>query len=85
MEYRLLGRTGFKVSILTIGGCGPGVRPDSNEAIKAVENAIMEGLNMIDIAPSYGEAEVRLGPLIKKYRDRLVIAEKTLERTYEGA
>uniref|UniRef100_A0A7J2U658 Aldo/keto reductase n=1 Tax=Ignisphaera aggregans TaxID=334771 RepID=A0A7J2U658_9CREN len=85
MEYRRLGRTGFKVSILTIGGCGPGVCPDSNEAIKAVENAIMEGLNMIDIAPSYGEAEVRLGSLIKKYRDRLVIAEKTLERTYEGA
>ncbi|MCC6017384.1 MAG: aldo/keto reductase, partial [Desulfurococcaceae archaeon] len=85
MEYRRLGRTGFKVSILTIGGYGPGVYPDPVEAVKAVENAIMEGLNMIDIAPSYGEAEVRLGPLIKKYRDRLVIAEKTLERTYEGA
>jgi aryl-alcohol dehydrogenase-like predicted oxidoreductase len=85
MEYRRLGRTGFRVSILTIGGYGPGVYPDPVEAVKAVENAIMEGLNMIDIAPSYGEAEVRLGPLIKKYRDRLVIAEKTLERTYEGA
>jgi aryl-alcohol dehydrogenase-like predicted oxidoreductase len=85
MEYRRLGRTGFRVSILTIGGYGPGVYPDPVEAVKAVENAIMEGLNMIDIAPSYGEAEVRLGPLIKKYRDRLVVAEKTLERTYEGA
>jgi aryl-alcohol dehydrogenase-like predicted oxidoreductase len=85
MEYRRLGKTGFRVSILTIGGYGSGVYPDPVEAVKAVEKAIMEDLNMIDIAPSYGEAEVRLGPLIKKYRDRLVVAEKTLERTYEGA
>jgi len=85
LEYRRLGRTNYKVSILTIGGFGPGVYPDAQAAIKAVENAISEGLNMIDIAPSYGEAEIRLGPLIKKYRDRLVVAEKTLERTYEGA
>ena len=85
MEYRRLGRTNLRVSILTIGGYGPGVYPDAQEAVKAVENAINEGLNIIDIAPSYGEAEVRLEPLIKKYRDRLIIAEKTLERTYEGA
>jgi aryl-alcohol dehydrogenase-like predicted oxidoreductase len=85
MEYRRLGRTGLKVSILTIGGYGPGVYPDIHQAINAVESALNEGLNMIDIAPSYGDAEVRLGPLIKKYRERIVIAEKTLERSYEGA
>ncbi|MEM0005675.1 MAG: aldo/keto reductase [Ignisphaera sp.] len=85
MEYRRLGRTNFKVSVLAIGGYGPGVHPDPQLAIKVVEEVIGEGINIIDIAPSYAEAETRLGSLIKKYRDRLVVAEKTLERTYEGA
>ena len=40
---------------------------------------------MVDIAPSYGNAETYLGPIIHQYRNRLVIAEKTLERTKEGA
>lgn len=85
LECRRLGRTNFKVSVLAIGGYGPGVHPDPQLAIKVVEEVIGEGINIIDIAPSYAEAETRLGSLIKKYRDRLVVAEKTLERTYEGA
>ncbi|MEM1509852.1 MAG: aldo/keto reductase [Thermofilaceae archaeon] len=85
MEKRVLGRTGYRVTILTIGGAGPGFTPFVEEGIKAFEMAVERGLNMVDIAPSYSEAEVRLGPLISKYRDRLVIAEKTMERTREGA
>lgn len=85
MEYRVLGRTGYKVSVLTIGGCGPGVAPDEKEAVLAVENAIKAGLNMIDIAPSYGEAEVRLGDVISKNKEKLIITEKTLERNKAGA
>ncbi|MBO3839914.1 MAG: aldo/keto reductase [Thermoproteota archaeon] len=85
MEYRLLGRTGFKVSILALGGCGPGVTPNPEEGLRAFENAIEKGINIVDIAPSYGEAEIRLGQLISRNRNRLVITEKTLERTREGA
>jgi len=85
MEYRTLGRTGFKVSILAIGGCGPGMAPNIEEGLKAFENAVEKGINIIDVAPSYGDAESRLGKLIMKNRDKLVIAEKTLERTREGA
>ena len=85
MEYRVFGRTGYRVSVLAIGGCGPGIAPDPEEGRRAFEEAVRRGLNIVDIAPSYGEAEVRLGPLIRKYRDRLVITEKTLERTREGA
>lgn len=85
MEKRVLGRTGYKVTILTIGGCGPGVSPNAEEAKKAFEDAINRGLNIVDIAPSYGEAETRLGPIISKHRKNLVIAEKTLERSKEGA
>lgn len=85
MEKRRLGRTGYNVTILTIGGAGPGFTPDPQEGVKAFEMALEKGLNMLDIAPSYGEAEARLGPLVRKYRSRLVIAEKTMERTREGA
>ena len=85
MEHRLLGRTGFKVSILAIGGCGPGVAPNLEEGLKAFENALEKGINMVDIAPSYGEAETRLAQLIRINRDKLVVTEKTLERTREGA
>jgi len=85
IEYRVLGKTGLKVSIITIGGCAPGFASSHEDAIKAVENAIGAGLNVIDVAPTYGEAENRLGPLIKKYRSRLIVTEKTKERTKEGA
>ncbi|MBO3802232.1 MAG: aldo/keto reductase [Thermoproteota archaeon] len=85
MEYRTLGRTGYKVSTLTIGGCGPGIAPNVKEAVEVVEKAIEAGLNIVDIAPSYGEAETRLGDIISKNRKRLVITEKTLERSKEGA
>ena len=47
--------------------------------------AVERGLNYVDVAPTYGEAEVRLGPLVRRYRDRLIVAEKTLERSWEGA
>jgi len=84
-EYRTLGRTGYSVSILTIGGCGPGMATSVDNAVQAFECAISKGINMVDVAPSYGQAEVRLGSLISKYRDRLVVAEKTLQRTRDGA
>ena len=73
------------MTILTIGGAGPGFVPDAQEGMKAFETAVEKGLNMLDIAPSYGDAETRIGPLVRKYRSRLVIAEKTMERTREGA
>ena len=85
MEYRTLGRTGYRVSVLTIGGCGPGIAPNIKEGVEAVENAIKMGSNMVDIAPSYGEAETRLSDVISKNRNKLIIAEKTLERSKEGA
>ncbi|MCX8180273.1 MAG: aldo/keto reductase [Thermofilaceae archaeon] len=85
MEKRVLGRTGYKVTFLTVGGAGPGFTPDVEEGVRAFEMALEKGLNMVDIAPSYGEAEDRLGALISKHRDQIVLAEKTMERTREGA
>lgn len=80
MEKRRLGKTGYHATIVALGGCGLG-RISPEEADKAVELAMGEGVNMIDVAPTYGEAEVRLRPWIERYRDRFFLAEKTMERT----
>lgn len=84
METRIFGRTGAKVSIITLGGCGPGY-VDQEEADKAVKLAIDNGVTMIDVAPTYGEAEKRLSPWIQKHRKHFFLAEKTLKRKAKGA
>ncbi|MGQ9596655.1 MAG: hypothetical protein ACUVQY_01640 [Thermoproteota archaeon] len=66
MEYGLLGRTGLKVSILAIGGYGPRVAPNLEEGLKAFENTVEKGISMVGVASSYGEAETRLGQLIRE-------------------
>ena len=43
------------------------------------------GINHIDTAASYGEAELRLGPWMERHRERFFLATKTGERTYEAA
>jgi len=84
MEKRRLGRTGHQATILTMGGCGPGY-VSQEEADEAVKLVMEHGINTIDVAPSYGEAEARLRPWIEKYRDRFFITEKTLKRTKKEA
>ncbi len=84
METRIFGRTGAKITFITMGGCGLGY-VDQNEADKAVKLAMDHGINMIDVAPSYGNAEIRLNRWIEKYRDRFFVAEKTHKRNKKGA
>ncbi|MHA1970167.1 MAG: aldo/keto reductase [Candidatus Hodarchaeales archaeon] len=43
------------------------------------------GVNYIDVAPSYGEAEVRVKKFLEKNRNKVFLAEKTMQRTQEGA
>jgi len=80
METRTFGKVGAKVSIIAMGGCGIGY-VDQEEADKAIKIAMDHGVNMIDVAPTYGNAEIRLKPWIEKYRDKFFLAEKTLKRT----
>src|SRR5665648_297237 len=84
METRIFGKTGAKITFITMGGCGLGY-VDQNEADKAVTLALDHGINMIDVAPTYGKAEERLKPWIQKYRDKFFLAEKTMKRTKKGA
>ena len=84
LKKRRLGRMSYEATVITLGGCGVG-RISQEEADKAVELALRYGVNMIDVAPSYGEAELRLAPWVRKMRDSFFIAEKTTERSREGA
>ncbi|MFX1299268.1 MAG: aldo/keto reductase [Promethearchaeota archaeon] len=84
METRIFGKTGARISILAMGGCGLGY-VDQDEADKAVKLAMDHGINMIDVAPTYGNAELRLYPWIQKYRNNFFLAEKTGVRTKKKA
>jgi len=84
METRVFGKTKAKITIIAMGGCGLGY-VDQIEADKSIKLAMDHGINMIDVAPTYGKAEVRLNPWIQKYRDKFFLAEKTLKRTKKGA
>jgi predicted aldo/keto reductase-like oxidoreductase len=55
------------------------------EADRVMEQVIAAGVNHVDIAPSYGEAEVRLGPWMPSERQRFFLGCKTGERTKTGA
>jgi aryl-alcohol dehydrogenase-like predicted oxidoreductase len=84
LEKRTLGRTGEKLSLLGFGGI---VVMDATpaEADERVARAIEYGVNYFDVAPSYGDAEVKLGPALQPYRKNVFLACKTQERSREGA
>ena len=86
MEKRILGRTGHKSTLITLGGASlsPSDRSESNAFIKL---ALDHGVNHIDVAPSYGSgmAESILGQWVKEYRKNLFLACKTQKRTKKEA
>jgi aryl-alcohol dehydrogenase-like predicted oxidoreductase len=55
------------------------------EADQVMESVIAAGINHIDVAPSYGQAEIRIGPWMPRERERFFLGCKTTERTKEGA
>ena len=55
------------------------------EADRALELLLAHGVNHIDVAASYGEAEDRIGPWMADHRDDFFLATKTGERTKAGA
>jgi aryl-alcohol dehydrogenase-like predicted oxidoreductase len=84
MEKRRLGRTEHMSSVLAFGGAAIG-RVTQHEADSAVDLAIEHGINHFDIAPTYGESEVLLGPWMKHHRNEIFLGCKTTERKKDGA
>lgn len=80
LPRRTLGRTGEKLSIIGFGGII--VMNETPEfARECVARAVDRGVNYFDVAPTYGNAEERLGPALAPYRDRVFLACKTEQRT----
>ena len=84
METRLLGRTGHKSS-LAIFGAAALWEVTQPAADAALDLALSRGVNHIDVAPSYGQAEARLAPWLERNRDSVFLACKTMERERKGA
>jgi aryl-alcohol dehydrogenase-like predicted oxidoreductase len=84
MNQRRLGRTGHMSSVVTFGAAGIG-RVQQDVADRAIAAALALGVNHIDVAPSYGDAELRLKPWIPKIRKDVFLGCKTRERTRDAA
>ncbi|MFN2336450.1 MAG: aldo/keto reductase [Bacteroidales bacterium] len=84
LEKRSLGITGEMLSVIGFGGIVV-MNATPAEASERVRMAIDAGVNYFDVAPSYGDAEVKLGPALEPYRKNVFLACKTTERTKAGA
>jgi len=84
MQTRRFGRTGH-MSTVAIFGAAAFSQVSQKDADKVMEQVIEAGVNHIDIAPSYGQAEERVGPWMPRERGRFFLGCKTMERTKEGA
>jgi predicted aldo/keto reductase-like oxidoreductase len=85
MEKRQLGRTGHMSSIVTFGGFAVGFDITQKEADAAIEAALEAGVNHVDVAPSYGQAEARLGSYFQRHGNPFFLNCKTTQRTGRGA
>jgi len=81
MQYRPLGRTGLKVSVIGFGASPLGDvfgMTDPKEGERAVHMAVDEGINLFDVSPYYGVtlAEERLGAALRGRRERVILSTK---------
>ena len=79
MEKRKLGKTGQSSTVLTLGGVALGW-VEQKEADAAIELVFEHGVNHVDISPSYGQAEARLGSWIGRHHRNFFLACKTTAR-----
>jgi len=73
------------MSTVAIFGAAAFYQISQEDADKVMEMIIEAGVNHIDVAPGYGQAEIRIGPWMPRERGRFFLGCKTMERTKEGA
>lgn len=81
---RELGKTGFEVFPVVYGGI-VSMRDGQEASNNYVAWARDRGINYFDVAPSYGDAQEKLGISIQPFRKDIFLASKTTERNREGA
>ena len=84
MEQRRLGRLGHQSSVLIYGAAALS-EVDQDTADASIQLALDAGINHFDVAASYGDAELRLGPWMPTIRDRIFLATKTGLRDRDAA
>ena len=85
LPRRVLGRTGRQISIVGFPGLALSkvAQPEANAAVHA---AFEKGVNYFDVAPAYGDAELKMGPaLVGLPRDEIFLSCKTKQRDAQGS
>lgn len=83
MEYKILGKTGLRVSRLGFGGI-PIQKIDAEGTGRLIAALMEEGINFIDTARGYTVSEEYLGFALDGVRDHFVLATKSMARTKEA-
>ncbi|HVA24770.1 MAG TPA: aldo/keto reductase [Chloroflexota bacterium] len=78
------GRVGHDSTRIIFGGASL-ARVNQDEADRTLDVLMEHGINHIDVAASYGDAELRIAPWLKRHRQDFFLATKTGERSAEGA
>jgi len=83
MQRRRLGRTGHESSVAVLGAAAF-ARSSPDETEQAFRSALAAGVNHLDIAPAYGDAELLVGPHVPAVRDQLFVAGKSDRSNPDG-
>ncbi len=87
MQYRQLGKSGTRVSVIGLGTNRFGFeRMPQEEVNRVIDAAVDQGINLLDSANTYqgGHSEETIGNALRGRRDRFVVATKFTGRTGEG-
>lgn len=84
IERRPFGRTGH-LSTATLFGAAALSRATQDEADRVLDILLEYGVNHIDVAARYGDAELRIGPWMAQHRQDFFLATKTGKRLYQDA
>ena len=76
ISKRAFGRTGH-MSTVTLFGAAALSRATQDEADRALEVLLEYGVNHIDTAARYGDAELRIAPWLREHRSQFFLATKT--------
>jgi aryl-alcohol dehydrogenase-like predicted oxidoreductase len=84
IEKRPFGRTG-QMSTVTLFGAAALSRATQAEADRVLDILLEYGVNHIDVAARYGDAELRIAPWMARHRHEFFLATKTGKRLYQDA
>jgi hypothetical protein len=83
MNYRILGKTGLKISEIGFG-CIPIIRLSATEAVQVLRHGFDKGITYYDTANAYADSEAKIGKALNSVRHQVVLATKTLKRDGAG-